>query len=193
MDADDALTDWPLGTSTDASNALPFATPATSTRPLWASAVRSSSAAPRGSAAASCTSSSRSANQAPRAAPVAAAQTYGAAPMTYAADYAAVAPGMYAPTVWAADGTPAPPGVAPPAPPGVAYPPGVAAPAPPAVPGASPGPPAFIAPGAGRGRRTTLPAWMTNADAAPAPDPAADALVAALATPGAPVPPAPGT
>ena len=127
------------------------------------------------------------------AAPVAAAQTYGAAPMTYAADYAAVAPGMYAPTVWAADGTPAPPGVAPPAPPGVAYPPGVAAPAPPAVPGASPGPPAFIAPGAGRGRGTTLPAWMTNADAAPAPDPAADALVAALATPGAPVPPAPGT
>ena len=41
---------------------------------------------------------------------------------------------------------------------------------------------------------SNLPAWMTNAEApAPAADPAADALAAALATPGAPVPPAPGT
>ena len=97
-------------------------------------------------------------------APAAGAQTYGAAPLTYAPDYAAAPPGV----------TP------PPAPTGVMA--GFVAATSPAAP-------------AGRGRGVSnLPAWMTNAEApAPAADPAADALAAALATPGAPVPPAPGT
>ena len=100
-------------------------------------------------------------------APAAGAQTYGAAPLTYAPDYAAAPPGV----------TPPP---APAAPAGVMA--GFVAATSPAAP-------------AGRGRGVSnLPAWMTNAEApAPAADPAADALAAALATPGAPVPPAPGT